>query len=243
MRLSIVLLALSLHTAVAADLTMMIGDNPPFNSFHKDKAQGMAVDIVDEMLKRAGLTAQYPVYPWARLFNLAQSEANHCAYTVGRLPEREAMFQWIGPIAFNQWAFFALRERNIKLNSLDDARKYTVAGQRKDAKATWLEGRGFQIDYATEERQALLKLMAKRIDLYPVGLFSADDIAKRHQIDPKLLQPVLVFNRVENYLVCSPSTDAKFIAKLQQALVSIKADKTLQKIWDKYEAEFEKPAN
>ena len=68
-------------------------------------------------------------------------------------------------------------------------------------------------------------------------------MAVRSNIDPGRLEPVFVFHRVENYIACSPSTDAMIIAKLQSAFESIKTDNTLSGIWKKYEAEFRAPAN
>ncbi|MBX9869600.1 MAG: ABC transporter substrate-binding protein [Burkholderiaceae bacterium] len=227
----------------AVELTLMVGDNPPFNSFTGSKPEGMAVEIVDTMLARARISDVYISYPWARAYNLAQAEPNHCVFTLGRLPERENLFQWIGPIAFNQWGFFALRERNLNIKTLDDARKYTIGGQRKDAKAMWLEKQGFTIDLAPDEKTTLKKLLANRVDLYPAGIFTADDIAKRLEIDPKRLQMVLVFNHVDNYIGCSKNTDPIVIVRLQKALNTIRADKTINKIWEKYEADFAKPAN
>ena len=231
------------HFAHAADVVMMIGNNPPINDFNAGKPKGMAVEVVDEMLKRAGLSADYPDYPWARIYNHAQNRANHCAYTVNYLPEREGLFEWVGPIAFNQWAFFALKERKIKLNKLENAHNYRIGGQRKDAKAIWLEARNFTIDYANSESQTLKKLMANKIDLYLAGLFIVDHIAVLNGIEPQRLEPVLVINRVESFIACSPNTDPKIIAKLQSALESMKTDKSLNGIWKKYESKFRAPAN
>ena len=225
------------HSAHSADVTMMVGDNPPINGFHGTKPEGMAVEIVDEMLNRAQLSAEHPHYPWVRIYNLAQTHSNHCAYSVSRIPEREKLFQWIGPIAFNDWAFFALKKQRINLSKLEDARNYRIGGQRKDGKATWLEKRGFTIDYATEESNTIKKLVSGKIDLYPAGLYSVSEIAARNNIDPALLEPVFVFQRVELFIACSPATDKQIIERLRRALEDMKHDTTLSGIWRKYQTE------
>ena len=217
-----------------ADVVMMVGDNPPINSFHAGKPEGMAVEIVDEMLNRAKLEAEHPHYPWVRIYNLAQSHTNHCAYGVSRIPERERLFQWIGPIASNDWAFFATKKQKISLAKLEDALNYRVGGQRKDGKATWLEKKGFTLDYATEESQTIKKLMSGKIDLYPAGVYSVPEIARRNHIDPALLEPVFVFQRVDLYIACSPATEKPIIEKLQQSLDGMKSDGALKRIWQKH---------
>ncbi|WP_081686674.1 substrate-binding periplasmic protein [Chitinilyticum litopenaei] len=225
----------------ASDLTLMVGDNPPFNSFRGSRPEGVAVQIVDMMLQRANLSVSYIGYPWARAFNLAQSEKNHCVFTLGRIPEREPLFEWIGPISVNQWVFFGLRERRLALKSLDDARQFTVTGQRKDAKAMWLESQGFSIDYATTESQSLKKVQAGRVDLYPAGLYSLPELAEKAEVDPALFEPLLVFNRVDNYLGCSKSTNPEVLKRLRAALASMKADKSFERITARGLADFSDP--
>lgn len=221
----------------AADLTIGVGDNPPFNWSEKGQPQGMAAHITTELFKRAGLSIEYVDQPWARVFQNARSEPNFCAFTLGRIPEREAWFQWVGPIAYNKWALFALRSRKLELGKLEDAGKLRIGGQNKDAKATWLESRGYQLDYGATEDQSMRKLFAGRIDLYPAGLLTGPIVARRLGLDAGQLQPLLVFNQIENYLGCSLSTDRSKIFKLQKALLSMQKDKTLEKIWDDYEHE------
>ncbi|WP_028451579.1 substrate-binding periplasmic protein [Chitinilyticum aquatile] len=239
--LSALLLIVCSGGLAASDLTMMVGDNPPFNSFRGSRPEGVAVLIVDVMLHRAGLSVSYVEYPWARAFILAQTEKDHCVYTLGRLPEREALYEWIGPISVNQWVFFGLRERSLELRNLDEARPYTITGQRKDAKATWLESQGFSIDYATTESQSLKKVASGRIDLYPAGLYSLPELAAKAEVDPALFEPLLVFNRIDNYLGCSKSTDPDKLRRLRAALTSMKADKTFERITARGLAGFRKP--
>ncbi|WP_144290289.1 substrate-binding periplasmic protein [Chitinilyticum litopenaei] len=182
------LLSLVLGTSYSSDLTMLIGDNPPFNSFRESRPEGLAVQIVDVMLQRSGLSVRYAEYPWSRAQKLAQTEPGHCVYTLSRLPERENAYEWIGPIAVNPWTFFALRERRIKLKGLDDARQYTIAGQRNDGKAIWLESQGFVLDYAAKESQGLKKVASGRLDLFPGGALQPAGAGRASRSRPRPLR-------------------------------------------------------
>nr|WP_314899742.1 transporter substrate-binding domain-containing protein [uncultured Deefgea sp.] len=225
-------------TAQAADLTLYLGDNPPFNSFVANRPEGMAVDVMNEVLKRSQLSAEHKDFPWARALGTVQISPNHCAYTVGRIPEREAKFQWLGPIATVKGTLFGLRERNLQIKSLEDAKKYRIGDLRQGANAIFLESRGFTLDYANTEDQNLRKLLAGHIDLYPGTSFSAREIVRRLNLDPNKIQALYVFNQVDLYLACNLQTPATTMAKLNSALDSMRADKTLQKISAQYEARF-----
>lgn len=240
LRLGLVLCA-AVGMVSANDLTLYLGDNPPFNSFVNGNPEGMAVEVMAEVLKRAQLSAEPKDFPWVRALSTVQIKANHCAYTVGRIPEREERFQWIGPIASVKGTFFGLRERNLQIKSLDDAKKMRVGDLRQGANAIFLESKGFTLDYANTEDQNLRKLLAGHIDLYPGSPFSAREIVQRLKIDPQRVQAVYVFNEVDLYLACNLQTPAATIARLNSALESMRADKTLQKINTHYEARFAMP--
>ncbi|WP_027469601.1 substrate-binding periplasmic protein [Deefgea rivuli] len=241
-RLGLVICAGVLHgAACAADLTLYLGDNPPFNSFVNGQPEGMAVEVMTEMLKRAQLSAEHKDFPWVRALSTVQFKPNHCAYTVGRIPEREARFQWIGPIASVKGTLFGLRERNLQIKNLDDAKKLRVGDLRQGANAIFLESKGFVLDYANTEDQNLRKLLAGHIDLYPGTSFSAREIVQRLQIDPQRIQAVYVFNQVDLYLACNLQTPASLIDKLNVALESMRSDKKLQQINARYEARFAAP--
>lgn len=238
MRCMLFILLLS-SQVLAADLTMMVGENPPYNSIRDGKPRGMAVDIVNEMLLRAELHADYLTnHSWSRSFNLAQSQKNHCIYLIARIPEREALFTWIGPVAYSQWTLFALKKRKIRLEKLEDAKKYTFAGQLRDAQSTWLAARSFKIDYAISEKQSLQKLLAERVDLYPGALLTIDEIARDNQLDISSVEPVLIFNKTETFIGCSLATDKKIVDRLKAALESMKADKKSNTAWTFYQKQF-----
>jgi polar amino acid transport system substrate-binding protein len=241
-RLGLAICAGVLHGVVcAADLTLYLGDNPPFNSFVNGQPEGMAVEVMTEMLKRTQLSAEYKDFPWVRALSTVQFKPNQCAYAVGRIPEREARFQWIGPIASVKGTLFGLRERHLQIKSLDDAKKLRVGDVRQGANAIFLESKGFVLDYANTEDQNLRKLLAGHIDLYLGTSFSAREIVQRLQIDPQLIQAVYVFNQVDLYLACNLQTPASVIDKLNSTLDSMRSDKTLQRINTRYEARFSAP--
>ncbi|WP_373974100.1 ABC transporter substrate-binding protein [Chitinibacter sp. SCUT-21] len=224
-----------------ANLTLIVGNNPPFNDIQNEKASGMVVSIIEQLMSYAELKYRFVQYPWARALSTAQTETDTCIFSLARLPIREDAFIWIGPLAQNKWTFFALRERNLTIKTLDDARKYSIGGQRKDGKVQFLESNGFTVDLAAEEEQSMKKLYAGHIDLVAGGLFTAKLIAQSIGADPQKIKPLYIFHTADLYLGCSKSTSASHITKLKAALQRMRSDGSLQKITDQYSAEFEQP--
>ncbi|QLG88651.1 transporter substrate-binding domain-containing protein [Chitinibacter bivalviorum] len=225
----------------SAELTLLVGNNPPYNDLENGKPIGMVVDIVDALLRRTPLRYSYVQYPWARALSSAQTTPDTCIFSLARLPVREDDFIWIGPLAQNKWTLFALRERNLKLANLDEARKYVVGGQRKDGKVQFLENLGFKLDLATEEEQSMKKLYAGHIDIMAGGLYTAKIIAKSIGADPEKIKPIFVFHSADLYLGCSKTTSPSSIAQLKQALAAIINDGSLQKITESHTKNFEQP--
>ncbi|QLG88439.1 transporter substrate-binding domain-containing protein [Chitinibacter bivalviorum] len=236
---SLLLCCLGLSTvANAHDLILYVGDNPPFNSFTNRQPEGMAVEVVAEMLARSGISSIQKDYPWARAVENVARNPNQCAYTMGRIAEREKKYSWIGPIASIQGVFFGLSERHLQVKSLDDARKLRVGDIRQGANAVMLEKLGFTIDYANSEDQNLKKLLAGHIDLYPAGSFATGEIAKRLGIAPNKIEPLMIFNTVDLYLACNPNSKPQLLEQLQKSLDSMRSDKKLKQIYDKYQDKF-----
>src|SRR5471030_2816225 len=92
-----VLLAVAAQHALA--LTILTEENPPLNFTKNGQITGTATATVQEMLRRAGLSADIRVLPWSEAYAQAQSDPATCVYSTSRLPARYKLFQWVGPIA------------------------------------------------------------------------------------------------------------------------------------------------
>src|SRR5271156_5775123 len=93
------LLALAPAARAEEVLRLLTNDNPPFSMIAKgQQVVGISADVVAEMAARAGIGVELRSYPWARAYDEALHHADACAFSTTRTEEREALFQWIGPI-------------------------------------------------------------------------------------------------------------------------------------------------
>jgi polar amino acid transport system substrate-binding protein len=220
-------------------LTLLTEENPPLNYTENGKLTGMATEVVGEMAKRAGITANTEVMEWKAAYKRAQSDRDTCLYATARLENREWIFTWVGPIAVSRWALFAKEGFTRHIGSLADARPFRIGGVTYDAKTEYLKQNGvtniFEVadDKLNPGKLTLDRKELGRIDLWITNASRARLVAA--QAGVKDIKPVYTVREDESYLACSPRTAAETIKALTSALASIKKDGTYKKIVDRYE--------
>jgi polar amino acid transport system substrate-binding protein len=229
---------LTLQVTHAKDKITVITEDfvPPFNMVENKQTVGISTDIMKELLKREKIEFTLEVFPWARGYKMALNEPNTALYSTTRTPERETLFKWVGPLASNDWVMFGKKGTKIKLNNLEDAKKYTVGVYNGNAITDYLIKKGFQpkknLDIATNDQQSALKLEAGRIDLWASGSILGPWTAKRAKAGQ--LTPLLTFEKTELYAAFHKSASDEFIKKLNTTLKKMKDDGTVAKISNKY---------
>ncbi len=241
-KLNVVAIALAVSmylfgaSAVSAEtFTIMTEEYPPFNYMDNGKLTGVSTEIMMELTKRVGHHSDIKLLPWARAYGLIQKKGGQILYSMTRTEQREEMFKWVGPVANNNWVFFAKKGSGITVSSLEDAKKVGKIGTYKDdAAETFLKDKGFtNIDSVVDDKQNVPKLMAGRTNLWIVGemqgVYKAKQAGKADQ-----LEKVFDVLETELYIAFSKDTSDEVIAKWQTALDAMKADGTYDAMKKKY---------
>jgi polar amino acid transport system substrate-binding protein len=223
----------------AVALKLLTEENPPLNYTEKGKLTGMATEVVQEIGKRAKMTLDFEVMPWDKAYEKAQADKETCLYATARLSNRENAFKWVGPIATNKWALYALPGFTGKIASLKDARVYRVGGVEDDAKTEYLKQSGItnvveeKDDARNPSKLTLNRKEAQKIDLWITSAASAKSVAAKAKV-PEIKQVYLVREQ-ESFLACSPRTQPATLKALSSALESMKKDGSYDKIIKSYE--------
>lgn len=220
--------------AHAGSLDITTEENAPFNYLDgQQRVSGISTEILLEIGRRTGTQMKIQVTPWARAYQTALNAADSCVYSTVRLPERESLFKWVGPISVNKWALFAKGDFNAALTSINDARSYRIGGVILDAKSLYLKSQGFSnFDLVGDDNLNLAKLMAGRIDLWISGLYRGKELAAQAGI--KNIKPVLVVREVEYFLACNPKTSDETINTLNQSLQALRKEGFVKTVTDRY---------
>lgn len=221
-------------------VVLMTENFPPYNMATNDKnyareenLQGIAVDVVREMFKRANIQYNMTLrFPWARIYKLALDNPNYGVFVTARLPERERLFKWVGPIGPDDWIMLAKADSSITLNSLEDAKQYRVGAYKGDAIAEHLATKGLEAQTAFRDQENALKLQNGEIDLWATGDPAGRYLAKQEGVTG--LKTVLRFETAQLFLALNPETPDEVVTRLQGALDKMRAEGFVDKALNSY---------
>ena len=247
-RLLLVLVSASLlfiSTAQAADspdtdIVLLTENFPPYNMAKNGKnfaqgenIDGIATDIVREIFKRTDITYSLTLrFPWERVYKLALENPGYGAFVMARLPDREKLFKWVGPIGPDDWIMLAKADSKITLETLDDARKYKIGAYKGDAIAMTLAKQGLKPVVVLRDQDNAKKLVNGQIDLWATGDPAGRYLARQEGVSG--LKTVLRFNSAELYLALNKDVPDEMVSKLQAALDQLRKEGKVDEIMARY---------
>ncbi|RRV36844.1 ABC transporter substrate-binding protein [Pseudomonas sp. o96-267] len=203
---------------------------PPYNMAingknfaQEDNIDGIAADVVREMFKRAGVKYNLTLrFPWDRIYKLALEKPGYGVFVTARLPEREQLFKWVGPIGPDDWVLLAKADSSINLTSLDEAKQYRIGAYKGDAISEYLTDKGVEHSTSLRDQENARKLVAGQIDLWATGDPAGRYLAKQEGVSG--LRTVLRFDSAELYLTLNKEMPDEIVAKLQAALDQMRSE-------------------
>lgn len=224
----------------ATDIVLLTENFPPYNmakngkNFAQDEnINGIATDIVREIFKRAEITYSLTLrFPWERIYKLALEKPGYGVFVMARLPDREKLFKWVGPIGPDDWIMLAKADSKITLETLDDARKYKIGAYKGDAIAETLAKQGLNPIVVLRDQDNASKLVNGQIDLWATGDPAGRYLARQEGVNG--LKTVLRFNSAELYLALNKDVPDEMVARLQAALDQLRKEGKVEEIMARY---------
>ena len=232
--------AASAAESSAYSMVLLTENFPPYNmakngkNFAQDEnIEGIAVDVLRETFKRAGISYSMTLrFPWQRIYNLAMDNPNYGVFVTARVPEREHLFKWVGPLGPDDWVLLARANSPIELTTLEQARAYRIGAYKDDVIAMFLEKQGYAPVIVLRDQDNARKLQAGHIDLWATGDPAGQFLAR--QVGISGFKTVLRFNQAELFLALNKQVPDAVVSKLQAALDELKAEGELDKIRARY---------
>lgn len=221
-------------------IAFMTEQYPPFNFEKNGVLQGIAVDLLEKMLKEAGSTKtrkNFQLLPWARGYQNVQAVRNTCLFSTTRTREREKIFLWVGPIFPNKVVLTAEGKKNIVIRSTADIKKYRIGVIKDDVGEQLLLQAGIpasSLERVNSSLQNMKKLTMGRIDLWSYGEAVARWQIKEHGFSSNDFKTVYVLQSKDLYYAFHPSSDMALVRSLQQNLDRMKASGEYNRIVDGY---------
>ncbi|MDV7339834.1 transporter substrate-binding domain-containing protein [Terasakiella sp. A23] len=230
------------HTPAHADgLVFYTESYPPYSYQDKTtgKISGIAVDIVDHILKRTGFKTRIQLVPWKRGYETTLSRKNTCLFSTGRTEDREKLFKWVTPFTEVSLVLFSRKDNPVTLNTLDDVRNYRIGGYLGDAASDYLVQKNIAVETVTNDQFNLRKLQSGRIDLWATGELAGLELADAAGIE-NITKAYTLFS-TPGGIACNIHTDDIILERMRDELDTLQKDGVISEIYHRYMPELSVP--
>ncbi|MBL4909348.1 MAG: ABC transporter substrate-binding protein [Alteromonadaceae bacterium] len=204
-------------------------------SYQNNKGQitGATVEMVRELLRRVNHSGNISIYPWARAYKTLLDQDNIALFETARTKEREKLFKWVGPIKKVSWGFYAIKNKKIHLNSLNEAKEVDlICTYNNDYKSEFLKKHNFEnLILPTRPLQCLKMLMLDRVSLITTTDIALSSLAKKAGIEDSELTLVYTIDTYYLYIALSKNVADEKVLMWQQTLDKMKQDGTFEKYY------------
>jgi polar amino acid transport system substrate-binding protein len=182
---------LYLCTAVPAEsnddtlsgLIWVTEEYPPYNFQENGTISGLMVDVVTATARTAGtelLRESIRILPWSEAYQTAVQNPGTVIFSIARIPEREDLFSWVGPVVSSDISLYSSRSRDITINDTWELANYTLGAVTDDIAINFLEEAG--IDKETIITDPDPQTLITYLDDGTIDLFAYGSIAAEYHI-------------------------------------------------------------
>lgn len=222
--------------ASAGELLVMTEELQPHSTLRDGRVVGSSTEFVEALLKEAGLEYRLDLRAWNAVMQTAATQNAVLVYPIGRTAEREAAFQWIGPLGTLEHRLYKLKRRtDLHPQVLADLRGHTIAVVPRDARQIYLQQQGFapqtELIETTDNRQAMRLLSLGRVDYAPIATGSLEAYCRAEQLDCSQFEPTIPLGmKLTLYLAANPATPRETLDRLRSAWARLVENGSYQRI-------------
>jgi polar amino acid transport system substrate-binding protein len=223
--------AVQARPLAAPELTFLTEQYPPFNYREHGRLEGISVYLLEEMMKRASLNFRRDrirLTSWTEGYRAALNRKSTVLFSTTRTPEREKLFQWVGPIAPTKIVLIARRDRALKIDSFDDLKKLKVAALRDDIGEQLLARggiKGTSVTIRNKPEDAIRLLEAGTVDAWAYEETAGLWLIRHLAADAGNFRSVYSLHEGELYFAVSRNTPQEVVQRMQRALDDLKREK------------------
>lgn len=212
----------------------------PLNYEGDSGPEGFSVELLRLMAAGAGLPLTLEVLPWQRAMQMAEAQPTGVLFSLTRTPEREAQFQWVGPIAQRRILIYKLASRpDLRLARLGDLGALRIGVVRDSAADKQLQAEGLkpgmQLEQGLDDATNVRKLLAGRMEFVALLDWAAAWNTRQLKLPYAALQPVMELDTTRSYWYgLRPDADPALVKRLQAALDAIKRDGRYERLRQRY---------
>ncbi len=242
--LSILFIVSMVSHLYAEKILVVTEDWPPYNYIENNKITGISTQIVEMILKEAGIDYEIKVYPWARAFEIAKKQKNVLIYSIRKSDEREPFFKWICPILPEKnTSLYKLKKRkDIQINSLEDAKKHMIGLADNSIIHKYFKDHGFvddvNLDPVTKNDNNFLKLINNRVDLIVSHDLTMISSSREHHININDFEEALFLfkGKALSCMAFNINTSDEIIKRVQIAFEHLQSKQFIERVIENYKS-------
>ena len=212
----------------AKDLTYITEQFPPFNFQVDGKLQGISVDLLEKVWQRMGEDLNrsiIQVLPWTQGYKKTLKEDNTVLFTAGRIPEREQLFKWAGPIGSSWYVLLTKMDMDINIYDAEDLKKIKIAAVEDDLAVQMLLDHGVKKDdliIETTSEPIVEMLKNGSIDAWAYNDLTAIWQLQQLGENASDYRVAYVFGSSDGYLAFNKDVPDSLVQSFQEAINYIK---------------------
>jgi polar amino acid transport system substrate-binding protein len=215
----------------AKDLTYITEQFPPYNYLENGKLQGISVDLLEKIWDKmdANLNrSAIQILPWKEGYQEALDKNNIVLFSTARLPQREPLFKWAGPIGPIRNVLLAKKDMNISVAAQEDLKKYKIAAISDDSAVQMLLDSGLSKEDLVLEKSSrpiIEMLQNGSIDAWAYGDVAGIWLIDKAGANPSDFKASYELEQTDYYYAFNRSVPDSTVQSFQAAIDSIKTNK------------------
>lgn len=234
--LAIISVCFLLNPCFAEEINMQVIIYPPLAYEVDGELKGVAPEVVRAIQAEIGDHNTIHAAPWLRAYNQTQTEKKQALFAIVRIPKRENLFKWVGPIFEEGDYFFKRKGSDLDIRRLRQAKNVERIAVRKDGYTHQaLADAGFQnLDVSPSYDSSYKKLAEGRVDLVLLGERTYYYMIRNAGLDPAdFVRTDCKFADSGAWLAFSKDIPDEIIMQWQDALDKLKANGVFDKIMER----------
>lgn len=214
---------------------MLTEQNPPFNYTNHETGAivGASVELVHEIMRRAGFQYEIRVMPWRRAFNQAQGKANVCVFSMNHTAARAPLFKWVKPLYRGGFVIYTRVDDQRLYQSEADIKGTVLLARNAEATFEALTTLpGVDILKVESDLEGFQLLARGRGDLLMTGKLISQSILLRAGLQDEY-RLAYVWREAAVSIGCSTATDDALMQRLREVNKDLGAfrEEVLTRYW------------
>lgn len=223
-----VILALVLALSAQAEVFKVYTEqNPPFNYQENEQVSGSSTALLKRLFQKTGHHIESQkiwLLPWVQAYQSVLHVNNSVLYSAVRTPEREALFQWVGPIGKMALGVVAKKSRHIRIASALELQRYhvaTIPGTASEKNMIALGLKEEALDRFGTVSSQVKKLAQGRVDAFAYNVDAMFSLLREMGYDPSDYEVIYMLKENDLYFAFNKQTDPHIITTLNETLKTL----------------------